>query len=118
MTVTITYEGKNPVRNSMKRVGWVAGLATVVGIAVTPMAMASGVGNTVNGCTAQWFSTAFSLNCNSVSTTGYYQSKGNCTSEVDKNGAATKLSSGTTRNGVSSAACTWEVTSASALFLG
>jgi hypothetical protein len=82
------------------------------------MAMASGVGNSVNGCEAQWFSTAFSLNCSNVTTAGYYQSKGNCSAEVDQNGAVTRLTVGKTKNGVSSAECTWSVNSASASFLG
>ncbi len=106
------------MRNSTKRIGWVAGLAIAVGMAIAPVAMASGVGNTVNGCTAQWFSTAFSLNCNNVSTTGTYQSRGNCTAQVDRNGAATRLTVGTTRNGVSSGECTIGVSGATAMFLG
>lgn len=104
--------------NSITRIGWVAGIVMALGMAVAPTAVASGVGNTVNGCTAQWFSTAFSLNCSNVSTTGTYQSRGNCTAQVDRNGAATRLTAGATRNGVSSGACTISVSGATAMFLG
>ncbi|MHA3946253.1 hypothetical protein [Cellulomonas bogoriensis] len=106
------------MKNPVKRVAWVSAIAMAFGLAVAPMATASGVGNTVNGCTAQWFSTAFSLNCRDVSSAGYYQSKGNCSAQVDRNGRVAYLNKGTTRNGVSSEQCRFSVTSASAHYLG
>ncbi|WP_425955748.1 hypothetical protein [Xylanimonas sp. McL0601] len=76
------------------------------------------MGNTVNGCTAQWFSTAFSMNCINVSAAGRYQDRAACQAQLDKTGPIASLAKGTTKNGVSSGECTFKVTGNTATYLG
>lgn len=101
-----------------KRVLATAGIAAAGVLALAPVAGASGTGNTVNGCTAQWFDTAFSSNCVNTSQSGDYQTWGNCTLQADRHAPAQYVGAGSTVNGVSSDECTFSVTDARTSYLG
>lgn len=99
-------------------VTWILAIVTALTLGAVPAAHARSIGNTVNGCQAQWWNTAFSLDCRNVTVAGQYRSRGACTLQVDRNGPITRLARGETRNGVSPEQCTFSVTSATASFLG
>lgn len=81
----------------------------LAGATIMPSAMAAGTGNTVNGCTAKWYSTAFAANCSNTKQGGYYQNYGSCSAQNDFWTAKSYVSKGATVQGVSGGECRFKV---------
>lgn len=79
--------------------------ASLLTLGLAPAAFAAGTGNTVNGCTAKWYNTAFSANCTRTTQSGVYQNYGNCSAQQDFWAPRTSVSKGATVTGVSRGEC-------------
>jgi len=101
------------VKTLLAAAGIVVGSLT----AAAPVALAS-TGNTSNGCTAQYFTTAFSSKCNPATASGNYQTHGACRWQSDIYAPKQYVGKNSIVNGVSSGECSNKVTGATVAFWG
>lgn len=88
------------------------------GAAIAPSAMAAGTGNTVNGCTAKWYATAFAANCKATKQGGYYRNYGSCSQQNDFWTPSAKVSKGATVTGISRGECRFKVQNSKVAYIG
>ncbi len=97
----------------MRQIGKNLAVATALGLglvaAVAPVASATGSGTTLNGCRAQYFTTAFSTKCTNTTASASYKTTGWCDYQKTQSGTWLWLKKGSSANGVSSGACTFGV---------
>jgi hypothetical protein len=100
-----------------KKIGIVASTFVLGGVAWIPSAFAA-TGNTVNGCTANYYSTAFSTNCSNTSVAGYYATYGYCNNQGDFWAPKSYVSKGATVTGISRGECRYGVQGAKVAQVG
>ncbi len=94
-----------------KKLGIIATATALAGAAWAPAAFAA-TGNTVNGCTANYWSTAFQTNCSNTTVAGYYATYGDCNNQGDFWAPKSYVSRGATVTGISAAQCRYKVNGA------
>lgn len=92
-----------------KRVAVIVAATLGLGLAAAPAAIASGTGNTVLGCTAQWWNTAFSSKCVKTGQSASFRTTGWCDYQPTRSGPWQYVGKGSTVYGVSPGQCTFGV---------